>query len=533
MVVNNSRTSRGIYEYSNQTERRLFKIQLINPPGLYNGQSLNTSKPSLPLGLAYVAASLENAGFFVHIIGAIGEAPSRIRRDGLLFRIGLDTREIVERIHSDTRVVGVSCMFSFLWPLTRQLIREIHKARPDVKIVCGGEHFTAMAEESMTQAPIDYIAMGEGEETVVELMDALASERSDFDNIPGIAWRSANGIRINPRRGRIRDVDDIPWPAWHLFNVKTYDDSNLVVGLHKGMTIPILATRGCPYQCTYCSSPSMWTRLWVTRDPMDVVDEIEHYVKEHGASNFPFQDLTAIIKKDWIVRFCNELIRRKLNIIWQLASGTRCEVVDDEVASLLYRSGGKYLAFAPESGSERTRSLIKKKMTAEALLNSVRASVRNHLSITTFLVIGFPHDTMEDLQKTLKLARRLAVEGVEDVAVNFFFPIPNTELHGKLVEKGRVAMDDRFFMTPLFTNNLRLERENNYCESISAFRLTFMKYWILLNFYFVSLATHPRRVWRIVRNACSSEEESKIEVFLHELGRRFKLLFRRFRPAIF
>ena len=94
-------------------------------------------------------------------------------------------------------------------------------------------------------------------------------------------------------------------------------------------------------------------------------------------------------------------------------------------------------------------------------------------------------------------------------------------------------MHDGFFMTPLFTNNLRLEIENNYCENILAFRLTLMKYWILLNFYFVSLATHPQRIWRIIRNVCSSDEESKLEVFLHELSRRFKLHLRRFRPAIF
>ncbi|MFQ5539678.1 MAG: hypothetical protein ACE5FB_04705, partial [Candidatus Binatia bacterium] len=142
-------------------------------------------------------------------------------------------------------------------------------------------------------------------------------------------------------------------------------------------------------------------------------------------------------------------------------------------------------------------------------------------------------DKMEDLRESLRLARRLAVEGVEDIAITFFFPILNTELHGKLVEKGRITMHDGFLMTPLLTANPRLERENNYCENISASRLTFMKYWIILNFYVVSFATHPQRLWRIVKNVCSSEEESKIEVFLHELSRRFKFLIRSFRPAIF
>jgi len=105
----------------------------------------------------------------------------------------------------------------------------------------------------------------------------------------------------------------------------------------------------------------MWLPRWIPRDPIKVVDEIESYVKRYGAGNFPFQDLTAIIQKDWIKTFCQELVRRNLSIQWQLPTGTRSEAIDPEVARLLKASGMTSMAYAPESGSDLTRRLIKKR----------------------------------------------------------------------------------------------------------------------------------------------------------------------------
>src|SRR5207245_9065970 len=99
----------------------------------------------------------------------------------------------------------------------------------------------------------------------------------------------------------------VPWTDWNLLNIHGYDDRVYYNANHKGLTVPILATRGCPYQCTYCSSPNMWTQRWIPRDPVDVAEEIEHLHRTYGAVNFPFQDLTAIIRKDWIVAFCREI----------------------------------------------------------------------------------------------------------------------------------------------------------------------------------------------------------------------------------
>ncbi len=112
----------------------------------------------------------------------------------------------------------------------------------------------------------------------------------------------------------------------------------------------MLATRGCPYSCTFCSSPDMWTTRYYARSPASVVDEIADYVERYGISNVDFEDLTAFINRDWILAFCAELVRRDLHISYQLPSGTRSEALDAEVLAPLWRSGCRNLTYAPESG---------------------------------------------------------------------------------------------------------------------------------------------------------------------------------------
>src|SRR5262245_24077342 len=134
----------------------------------------------------------------------------------------------------------------------------------------------------------------------------------------------------------------------------------------------------------YCSAPNMWLPRWIPRNPVHVVDEIELYVKRFGAGNFPFQDLTAIIQRDWIKAFCEELINRNLNIQWQLPTGTRSEAIDSEIAHLLKKSGMTTMSYAPESGSDLTRRLVKKKMTREKLFASIEAAAGAGINTSVF-----------------------------------------------------------------------------------------------------------------------------------------------------
>jgi anaerobic magnesium-protoporphyrin IX monomethyl ester cyclase len=495
------------------------RVQLINPPVYLNVHALTALRPSMPLGLAYIAATLRREGHRVSVVDAVAAAPDRVTQEGKVYRLGLSPEEIVVRLDPAADAFAVTNMWSFSWPLVRTILQQIKARYPDKLLIAGGEHFTGLPEHSLRQAPIDYIVLGEGEDAAVELFRAMET-RQPVDSIRGLAFLRDGLLVRTPTRERTKAIDDLPWPAWDLFDLETYNQHDLVTGLHAGMTVPILATRGCPYQCTYCSSPNMWTTRYYTRAPKDVVDEMEHYHRNWGARNFPFQDLTAIVKRQWILDFCNELLARKLEVTWQFPSGTRCEVIDDEVARLLFLTGGKALAFAPESGSERTRKLIKKQMKTESLLNAVKASVKNKLNITAFIVIGFPHDEPQDLKETTKLARKLAYLGIDDVAIGFFFPIPNTELYDQLIARGRIQLTDEFLLTPIFANDEKLLPENNYCDHLSARQLTWWKYRILLSFYGVSFALRPWRVFTVLFNALRGKETRKLETFLVELKRK-------------
>ena len=515
------------------------RVQLVHPPAFLNPTALTALRPSLPLGMAYIAASIREAGHEVSVIDAVGEAPDRVVRQGRVARLGLSIVEVVDRIAPECQVVGISAMFTYQWRVVSELIHAIKRRRPDVLVVGGGEHFTGLPEESLSSSPVDLVVLGEGEETMVDLLrryaahvervasavegppDPAAGVPEWATGMPGVAYRDEGMLVSNERRARVRDIDGIPRPAWDLFDVQGYDSRRLINGPRRGFTMPILATRGCPYRCAYCSSPNMWTTKWIARDPKLVADEIEDLMEVYGARNFPFQDLTAILKRQWVVDFCNELIARKLQITWQMPTGTRCEVVDDEVAQLLLLSGGASLNFAPESGSEAVRKKVSKQMTEQSLFGAVEASVKHGLNTSVFFVLGFPGDQVDDFKETLAWARRLAKGGVEDLAVGFYFPIPGTRFYRELQERGRVTLTDELMMAPIFVHDRWLTEDRNFSEGLSARTLTYWRYRIVWAFYWRAVLFNPKRLVKVLGNFLHGREESKFDSFLQILKERF------------
>ena len=455
-------------------------IQLIRPPAVESFRFATTSI-SLPIGLAYISSSLKEHGFTVEILDAVGEAPKN--RTGYYkgYLVGSSLKEIVEKINPNSKCIGISVIFTHEWPAVVKLVSLIKEKFPNMPVILGGEHISAMPEFSLMTSNADYIVMGEGEETIIELIKAIKN-KATFQKIEGIGYRINNQVVINNRRNRQQSIDKISYPDWDSFNVKGYHENRFVGGMYSdNLTIPILATRGCPYQCTYCSAPNMWLPLWIPRDPILVVDEIEYYVKKFGAGNFPFQDLTAIIKRDWIKTFCEELIKRELNITWQLPTGTRSEAIDSEIAFLIKKSGMTSMAYAPESGSEETRKYIKKKMKTDRLFASVDAAAQADLNVAVFLVIGFPHDLPKHLEENKDFVERLAKHGVTDLSVGFYMALPGTELFYSLYDSNKIKLDIEYFKHIL--DSLALFPSQRYCPAISRVSLFLWKLKFYLRFY--------------------------------------------------
>lgn len=437
-------------------------VCLIRPCEGVSLTSASGAAPGLPLGLAYIASSLRAAGHAVRVVDAVGLAITNVFEKLGVHWLGLDNAAVVDRIPPGVAIVGIGNMFSHNWPAVRELVCLIKQRRPEVTIVLGGEHISSMPELVFEQSPADYCVVAEGEETAVELFAAL-EKGAPTNEIAGIAYRAPDGRVVKtPRRNRIRDIDQIPPPAWDLFAVETYAENNLANGMQIGEArpvIPILATRGCPYQCTFCTSPDMWTTTWIARDPELVLDEIASYVERYGARNFPFQDLTAIVRRDWVVRFCRGILDRGLDISWQFPTGTRVEVIDDEVAALMKAAGIVHIAYAPESGSDELRRIVKKKIQRDKFLESVRAGVRQGLHVQCFFVFGFPEETLRDVLATLRFVAILAWMGVRDIAASYFIPYPGSAMYRKLLAEGKLDTTDRWLLGALHHRSLFMQNQ--------------------------------------------------------------------------
>jgi len=492
-------------------------VTLIRPPTVV-AKWAHTTPTCPPIGLAYLAASLRQAGHKVEVIDAVGEGIFQMLPvgDKRFLAHGLSPDQIARRIHPDTSFIGLSCMFSHEWPQTRILIDRLRESCSDVPIIAGGEHITAIPEFSLSDCrALDYCVIGEGEETLVELVDALSSGLQTA-SVTGIVYRNASGIHRTGNRARIRNIDEIPLPAWDLFPLRNYLDNGFGFGVNRGRSMPVLATRGCPYQCTFCSNPLMWTTRWIARDPVALLEEMKGYLRKYQAENFDFYDLTAIVKREWIINFCRLIIDSGLRFTWQLPSGTRSEAIDNEVSRLLYDSGCRNISYAPESGSPTVLKRIKKKVDLNHMKKSMRVAVKNGVNVKANVIIGFTDETHREVQETMKFIVKMAVLGVNDISISPFSPYPGSELFDDLLRSGRISRfsDNYFYSLATYTDLLRTV---SVTDRISGRALGLYRLFGMLLFYAVSYTFRPWRLFKTLMNIFRQRQESRLEMSLRDL----------------
>jgi len=504
-------------------------VALVRGPIVSRLRSVNNeATPSI--AFAYISAYIAARGYRPTVIDAIGEGLNRmwpLERYPDYQCQGLTFDEILARIPAGTEVIGVAAMFSGEWPVTRDLIKLIRARFPDALIVAGGEHITALTEYSLKDCPeLDLCVRGEGEHTFFEVLEAHRAG-IDFSAIAGIGHRDeAGAYRQNGALPRMRDLAALPWPHWPDGYMEKFWTAGKSYGVQSARDMPIMASRGCPYQCTFCSNPQMWTTRYVLRDVDDLVAEIESHIKRYDITSLQFYDLTAITKKPWTVAFCTKLIERGIKLRWSLPSGTRSEALDEEVLGLLKQTGCDYLVYAPESGSPDTLKKIKKRVSLARLTESVMAAKRLGIVVRTNLIIGFPHETRRNVFETIRYGLYLAIRGADEVSINIFSPYPGTEIFAELQRTGGVRLSDDYFLAltslnsdftslnPLTVNPRMGARE------LAFYRIGFM----LLN-YALGYLVYPARIVRTARYLFGSSTSAT--VFEH----RLKDMFRRGRQA--
>jgi anaerobic magnesium-protoporphyrin IX monomethyl ester cyclase len=500
-------------------------VTLVRGPIISTVRAVNNeATPSI--AFAYLSSYIRSKGYPVAFVDAIAEGLNKSwpldKWPGYQAH-GLNFDQVIERIPADTDIIGFSAMFSGEWPVLRDLILRIREHFPHALFVAGGEHITALTEYSLRDCPaLNVCVRGEGEHTFWELLEAYA-ESGDFSAVGGIGYLDDDGKYVEQGGlTRIREVGAIPWPYWPDGYLEKFWAAGKSYGVQTERDMPIMGSRGCPYQCTFCSNPQMWTTRYILRDIDDLIAEIKSYQQRYDITALQFYDLTAITKKRWTVEFCNRLMEEGITLNWSLPSGTRSEALDHETLGLLKKTRCNYLVYAPESGSPDTLRQIKKRIDLDRLTESVLEAKRQGIVVRTNLIIGFPHETRKHVFETIRYGLYLAWKGADEVSINIFSPYPGTEIFAALVKQGKCKIDDNYFLSLTSLNSdytsLSPLKCNDYLgvREMALYRIGFM----LLN-YAIGYLRYPSRIVRTLRNVFF-ESGNSATVFEHRIKDMFK-----------
>jgi anaerobic magnesium-protoporphyrin IX monomethyl ester cyclase len=483
---------------------RPLRVALVRGPIVSTVRAANNEATPC-IGLAYVAGYLRQHGYDVTIADAIGAGLNQYwqldAHPGYICQ-GLSFDELISRIPGDTDVIGFSAMFSGEWPIQRALLNEIRRRFPHALIAAGGEHITALPEYSLRDcAALDVCVRGEGEHGFYELVESWSESRS-YSAVNGIAFLDQEGgFVVNGGLPRVKEVSTIPWPYWPDGYLEQFWAAGKSYGVCTERDMPMVISRGCPFQCTFCSSPQMWTTLYKLRDVDDVIAEIKYCQEKYHITAVQLYDLTAITKRSWTIEFCQRLLSEGIHLKWSLPSGTRSEALDRETLELLGKTGCNYLVYAPESGSPATLKRIKKRIHLERVTKSMLEAKRQGLILRANLIIGFPGETRKDIFQTLRYGLKLAMHGVDESSTNVFEPYPGSEIFNDLVSAGKVKLDDDYFLglTSMYSDFTKTDlitfNDAMTPKQLSRWRLAFM-----LAAYGIGYLFYPSRILRTFRN---------------------------------
>jgi anaerobic magnesium-protoporphyrin IX monomethyl ester cyclase len=408
------------------------RILLVGPES-----TLWSSRKHIPLGLGYLGAALEKEGHQVQLWdGAVDEEP-----------LGL----LLDRERFD--LVGVTS--------TTPLINEAWEAalgarRQEAITVLGGPHPTIVPGESLEQPQVDLVVRGEAEDTIVEITRALEEDRGRLAPatgaryFPSPAWSQIAGLSFRDGRGEIvhndprtprRDLDNLPFPAHHLYKIERYTNLQpLTDGLDRdARAYTIITSRGCPYQCIYCSK-AVTGNIWRPRSPENVVAEWRKLVVELRATEIGVTDDVMTLDLKRAKAICRLLIEEGLNKVpWITVHGIRADNTDLELFQLMKQAGCRRVGFGVESGNQRVLDIMKKNQTIENVRQAFQDARKAGLQTIGFFIFGLPGENEATMEDTTKLALDLD----PDLA-NFMIaaPFPGTELYEMVLEGGNLFSHD-------------------------------------------------------------------------------------------
>lgn len=403
------------------------KIMLVLPPLLVKEKELYGVTP--PLGIAYLAAVLEKNSYEVCLLDCIVEGYNHPEKQNEYIHIGLKWQEIEKRVRMFAPdIVGISCMFSLMFPEALKVAEVVKDIDRNIIVVMGGAHPSAVPYNVLSNKNVDFIVIGEGETTLLELVHSIERGDTDFSRIDGLGYKENRILMLNPKTRFIENLDDIPFPARHLLPMeKYYKIGESHGGLKRNRYASIITSRGCPGNCVYCSIHTVWGTRWRPRSPVNVIDEIKHLVNDYGVEEIHFEDDNLTFDRERARMIFQGIIDRGLDITWTTPNGVAIWKLDEELLKLMKKSGCYQLNLGIESGNEQIlRKIIKKPLGLEKVQETVKKIRELGIWAHGFFILGMPGETKQTMEDTINFATDLNLD-----SANFFIatPYPGTVLY--------------------------------------------------------------------------------------------------------
>ena len=382
------------------------RVLLINTPYPYE------ECPVPPLGLAYLAGILRREKAEVRILDLL---MARYSPDLLRKELG----------EFQPHVVGATCS-TVNFKAASRILRLCKNFDSGIVTLIGGPHASFVAADLIEKASwIDVVVMGEGDQTVVELVKAV-TDGSDLAQVAGIAFRRNGRAVVNQPRPLIKDLDSLPLPARDLLPISKY----------RALKVPctVITSRGCPFGCIFCSAPKMFGRGVRYRNPKLVVDEIEMIHRELGFQEINIVDDTFTVKEPHVQAICQGMLDRKLKINWSVYS--RVDTINPRVLNTMKKAGCTWVCFGLESGSQKILDTIKKRITVAKSREAIKMATESGLNVLASFILGLPGEDPETANQTVSLARELFDKYRVSYGYHLLAPMPGTEVRERADEFG-------------------------------------------------------------------------------------------------
>jgi radical SAM superfamily enzyme YgiQ (UPF0313 family) len=381
-----------------------------------------------PNGLASLAVVLEKNNHQVDMLDLTYSSWDNVK-GGVEERIKKEMPDILAvSILSNSRISAL------------KLINLARQINPKITVLAGGVHTTCLPEQVINNYPLDFAVIGEGEITLLELLNAIKNKKSiaELRKIKGIIFKHNGEVIKTPPRERIKDLDSLPFPKHELFK-------NLI---EKSNTAQIMSSRGCPFSCTFCPSSVHWGRCMVQRSAKNVFEEIKYLLdKFPNLKHIRFCDDEFICVNQRVIELCKMILKENIKIEWDCLG--RASSMNEEVVKWMKKAGCVEIAFGIESGSQRILNNIGKRVTTKQILDSINLCKKYNIRTKCLTIVGLPGENSESVNETIKLFRKMKKATEPAILIVF----PGTEVYRLAKEKG--LMTDEYWLgeglCPLYT----------------------------------------------------------------------------------